>query len=52
MHKLLKAANEAVEVAKCDHDLVPLPSKVEPAKFYVYWCSKCEARIYKPVDDH
>lgn len=42
--KLIKAAKQAVEVAKCDHDLKPQPHQGSLKKFY---CPKCQATIWK-----
>lgn len=44
-HRLIKAAQEAVEVARCDHDLMPLryPKGSEQSKRERYVCNKCMA---------
>lgn len=42
--KLIEAAKEAVEVAKCDHDLQPQPHQGSLKKFY---CTKCRATIWQ-----
>ena len=46
--KTLKALEEAVEIAKCDHDLQPQPHFGEMKKFY---CPKCGATIWKTPDE-
>lgn len=44
--KTLRALEEAVEIAKCKHDLKPQPHHgKELRKFY---CPKCGATIWKP----
>lgn len=45
--KLLNAAKEAIEVAKCDHDLIPQPTQRDSSlrKFH---CKKCGATIWEP----
>ena len=42
--KLIAAAKEAVEAAKCDHKLTPQPHQGTLRKFY---CPKCGATIWK-----
>ena len=42
--KTLKALEEAVEIAKCGHDLKPQPHQGSLKKFY---CPKCGATIWK-----
>ena len=45
--KLIAAAKEAVEVAKCKHDLQPQPHQGQMKKFI---CTKCRATIwYEPI---
>lgn len=47
--KLIAAAKEAVEVVKCEHDLIPQPHSGAMKKFH---CTKCGATIWKePIDD-
>ncbi len=46
--KLLSAAKEAVEVAKCNHDLQPQPHFGKLKKFY---CPKCGVTIWKTPDE-
>lgn len=43
--ELIEAAKEAVEVAKCKHDLVPQPDQGSLKKFY---CRKCGATMWEP----
>jgi hypothetical protein len=48
--KLLAAANEAVAVAKCEHDLMEMPNHLSPSGFSRTFCKKCGASFYEPVD--
>lgn len=43
--KLIEAVKEAVEAAKCDHDLIRQPHLGEMQRFY---CRKCGATIWEP----
>lgn len=51
--KLIAAAEEAVTVAKCDHDLVLLrrPVTTAPPTFDRFSCQKCAAVIWVPISN-
>lgn len=46
-NKLLKAAREAVQVAKCDHVLIPQPVE-RRSNLNKFYCKKCGATIWHP----
>jgi hypothetical protein len=49
--KLIEAAKEAVEVAKCEHSLVAHLWLTDSApKLDRYFCTKCSATIWVPVE--
>lgn len=49
MNKILDGAKQAVEVAKCDHDLdLASPDVKNPAKLSRLICRKCLAIFYVP----
>ena len=45
--KLIAAAKEAVEVAKCDHDLHEQPT-ARGSTLRKFYCTKCRATIWQP----
>ena len=45
-NKILKAAKEAVEAAKCQHDFEEIPRE---GGWTVMQCRKCEARFWEKV---
>jgi hypothetical protein len=53
VHKLIDAAKEALEVAKCDHDLRPITNATSAAlnRFSRFICPKCQAVFYVPTDE-
>lgn len=48
MNKIIEGLKEAVEVAKCDHELIPQPSLVSKSVLDKFYCPKCGATIYNP----
>lgn len=47
--KLIAAAKEAVNVAKCEHDLIVQPRRERTTKLERYHCVKCRATIWEPI---
>jgi hypothetical protein len=45
--KLLSAAKDAIETAKCVHDLVPQPTE-RGSSLDKFYCRKCRATIWEP----
>lgn len=50
MNKIIEAAQQALEVAKCDHHLVAMnPDVKDPSKFQKWYCDRCQAIFYIPI---
>lgn len=50
MNKIIEGLKEAVQVAKCDHHLVPAnPDVKDPTKFQKWNCDRCHAIFYLPL---
>ena len=47
--KLLEAAAEALESARCEHDLQPAMRRTWPKGFSRQVCKKCGVSIYAPL---
>ena len=46
--KLIEAAEDALQVARCDHELrLVSPDVKDPKKFDRYVCRKCQAIFYE-----
>lgn len=53
MNKILEGAKQALEVAKCDHELVLLkrPVTTVAPTFDRYSCNKCLAILWVPISN-
>lgn len=48
MNKIIEAAKEAVEVAKCDHKrMIQQPPLTEKSKMDRFYCPDCGATLYQ-----
>jgi len=49
MNKIIEAARQAVEVAKCDHKhMISQPPLTEKSKMDRFYCPDCKATLYSP----
>ena len=49
MNKIIEGMKQAVEVAKCDHDLIVQPRLSAEATLERYYCTKCKATFWEPI---
>lgn len=50
-HKLVKAAREAVEIAKCDHAFVMTPTQPKDKRLARVFCPRCEGTFTIPKEE-
>lgn len=48
MNKIIEGAKQAVEIAQCNHELIPQPPLVPNSKMDRFFCPKCKATLYSP----
>lgn len=47
-NKIIEGAKQALEVAKCDHTLIPQPPLTINSKLDRFYCPKCRATFHEP----
>ena len=50
MNKIVRAAEEAVKIARCDHEKIIQPRLRPDSKMDRFYCHKCGAMFYEPVE--
>ncbi len=48
MNKILEGAKQAIEVAQCDHEMIPQPRLNRSTTLDRFYCPKCQATFYEP----
>lgn len=47
-NRIIEGAKQAIEVAKCKHELIPQPRRAPDSKLDRFYCPKCGATFWEP----
>lgn len=48
VNKIIEGAKQALEVARCDHEMIPQPPLKADSKLDRFYCPKCKGTFYEP----